>query len=541
MTIHSEMQSRKPIPWLVGFLAASFGLLILLPPGLYFVRVAFGAILNSNVDLSEAFQGKLFFGTVALAVLSATLATIFATTLFAALMSLSVQWRAILAILAALGFMVPGHIAALSWIQAIGNTGWLTQALESGKGPAALLPQLLYSNFFCSAVIALHYFPVALLLLYFGSRTIASSPIESGMLFMSPTRLWIRCVTGALRPWLAVGWLAVFVLGFSDYSVPFLLRRFIYPVEIMAAYAVHYDEARAAALSLPFLATTWLAAGALGWMIPRQRSAPQRALSGWPRFPMKLRMSLIAISFLIVASGGLLPLANLIYVAGGWANYRAIYVSARDQIVASVSYAMLASLCVVVIAAALAPTKNRTLTIIMMTLFALPASVIGISQIAFWNRASWGDFMGRFYDSGFMLGVGLVSVTVAPIYLIFWRKLAQIPRALEDESRMLGRMSRRRWWMIIAPKLAIPAIAAAALAFTLALHEPQVSLLLAAPGQETLSVRTFTLLHFAPDSHVAALSLISLAVALAGVGMIVALGYLLLGLARKLAPDISYD
>ncbi len=82
---------------------------------------------------------------------------------------------------------------------------------------------------------------------------------------------------------------------------------------------------------------------------------------------------------------------------------------------------------------------------------------------------------------------------------------------------------------------------AAGLVFVLALNEVQASLLLAAPGQATMSVRAMTLLHYAPDRLVAAYCLIAWAAGLAPVLLLAAVARLAGHFWRKLVPHHELD
>ncbi|MBI1785155.1 hypothetical protein HYR69_08420, partial [Candidatus Sumerlaeota bacterium] len=103
------------------------------------------------------------------------------------------------------------------------------------------------------------------------------------------------------------------------------------------------------------------------------------------------------------------------------------------------------------------------------------------------------------------------------------------PRVLDDLEKLAGNSSIRRWCSLTAAPLRGAIVAAAVLSFILAMCEAHASILLVTPGQETLAIRTYTLLHFAPDSLVAGLCLISLGVMIAGSSFLL--------IAARLLPD----
>ena len=177
----------------------------------------------------------------------------------------------------------------------------------------------------------------------------------------------------------------------------------------------------------------------------------------------------------------------------------------------------------------------------MVVLFALPASVAAMAQIGFWNRAAGPALARAFYDSGLMLPLGLVTVTLPVAWLVLHARMRQTPPVLVEGEQLQPVGAARRWWELTAPRLGRPVLAAAALVFVLCIHEVQASILLAAPGQATMSIRSMTLLHYAPDSLVAAFCLIQLAILLLGLALLWGAGYLVRIALGRWAPHHAID
>ena len=99
----------------------------------------------------------------------------------------------------------------------------------------------------------------------------------------------------------------------------------------------------------------------------------------------------------------------------------------------------------------------------------------------------------------------------------------------------------RQWWLLTAPRLTRAALMAATLVFVLAMQDVNVTILLAAPGQETLAIRALTLLHYAPDNLVAALCLVTLAAITFGLAALWGLDHLARFTLRKATPHCALD
>ena len=545
------------LPWLGPVV---FALLIALPVTYYFL----GFLLHPVEPISRSFSSTeevqrliLLLGRTAwIAALGATLASAFGILSFAAFFHL--RARRILWALCAIPFFMPGHFLAIAWIQAVGNAGWITRGPGGTIPGAAVLPDLLYSAAGCACIIAFHLYPVVLAMLLIGWRGAGASALEAGSVMMSPRRLWTGFIFGWLRPWIAIGWLVVFILGLLDYSIPFLLRQHVFTVEIMSAFNVYYDPPRAMALALPLVAISLLATGFLGRFLSRASwPAFSGSVSRLPMLDARPRIVLLGAATGLLLLAILFPLTSLAGMMEDFKGLRTIFISARPQIATSLLCSGAAALTVFALGLVLAAPPgvprgepysyqsgasgwlHRVISLGMLILFALPGSVVAMAHITFWNHPWPGGLTQRFYDSGLMLPLGLVTLFIPIVYLVMRARVRELPRALMDLERLSagggGAGQLRRWMLLVAAHLWRPGSVAAALVFVLAMQEVHGSILLAAPGQATLSIRALTLLHYAPDSLVASFCILSLAAMVLGLAVLSGLGRLVEKVFRRLA------
>jgi iron(III) transport system permease protein len=525
---------------------------IVLPLSLYFLPFltsAFTADLSVPLLFSLA---PLLLRTFGIALAASLGAVVFGVLVFAAIESLpprarrqgreraggdaGAPGRGAARAIALLPFFIPGHYLAIAWIQTAGNAGWLTSALASLGVPSGALPAALYSPWGCAALTATRAYPIALALIWAGMREAPRSILEAGATHLAPHRLWRLTLAGPLRPWLSVAALIVFLFTLLDYSIPSSLQVHVFPVEVMTAYIVDFDPARARVLAAPLVAAALAAAFALHWPL-RRTTWPADRSQGARLPPLRgaaggsIRFAALA----VVAAGAFVPILTLALMAGGAESYRTIFISGRSQLASSFTSSTVAATGVLVLGGSLAAVgaggllrsaspfgrfASLFIAAAMLACFALPGSIAGMAHIAFWNAAEAPAFMHALYDGGFMLPLGLLTLLTPIGYWIFRARARATPRALLEIERLTPARPTGRWLAIAPPRFGRPAAVAAALAWVLAMQEVHASILLEAPGRQTMSVRALTLLHQETDAHVAAFCLIALATTAAGLGAI---------------------
>jgi iron(III) transport system permease protein len=138
-------------------------------------------------------------------------------------------------------------------------------------------------------------------------------------------------------------------------------------------------------------------------------------------------------------------------------------------------------------------------------LFVLPAPLVGISLITFWNRPGP---LGFLYGTDGMLVLGMVSRFLFVALLLLSVAQRSINRdimeqSLTDGAGWLGALIR------VAFPLMVPGVVGALVAcLTLVVGEVGVSVLIVPPGGTTLAVRIMTLMHYGPEPVLAATVLI---------------------------------
>jgi len=131
--------------------------------------------------------------------------------------------------------------------------------------------------------------------------------------------------------------------------------------------------------------------------------------------------------------------------------------------------------------------------------------------IAVWNSPGWSSL----YGSSLMPVLAALARFTPLAAIVLLVQLRRIDPLLVDAARVSQVSPLRTWLQIRLPMLAPGLLAAAAVVFALSLGELGATLIVAPPGQATLTMRIYNYLHYGASSTVAGLCLMMVAAALA--------------------------
>lgn len=335
--------------------------------------------------------------------------------------------------------------------------------------------------------------------------------------------LWLRAPR--LLPAALGGTGLAALIAWGDFTIPDLLfarnpqqlRNLAADMQMLIGAYYDMDGARTLAFLyvLPALALFALAMALLFGAFSQQsgdeeeegerEEKPGLALVRWTLF------SLLLVPFAL-AWGGLIRA-----LAQDWAALWAVWLSAWDEIARSLAISATAALGVVLLGVVLSlvlPQKSRGIWAASLGWalpFLLPGSVLGLALLEWFSQpgwAQWRDGPLPLFLVYFWLGPPLAW----PLMLTQSRK---VPVILQEVARLDGLGPWGRFRHLLFPWARRAWLAAFGLCFLWNLGESAASMLVAAPGQTPLSVRTLTVMHYGPGPMVAALCLIAAILALA--------------------------
>ena len=532
--------------WLLFFL-------LMFLPSIWFFAVTVGEETARLVtgqaggSLASGRALRLLARSLALGLGAAAIALVLGTTTGYLTTRIAFRGRRLFFALLLVPFFLPGYIYATAWVE------WLAPELVAPD--VEPLPSRVYSLPSAMLVLGLHLFPWVHLVAGAGFASIESHLEDAARLALSGAQRFARITLPLISGILASVGLFVFVVGLKNHNIPMLLRQRVFPTEIMIAYEAGGDDRQAALAGLVFVVVSLAALGLALWVALRRRriavegisppwvecfkfqvssfksqvSSFKSQVSGF-RFQVsgfKLRRAIVPLVVLAVFVATVaLPMAILIRTASGWSNYKIVLESARPQIANGLLTAAIVATLSVIVGFLLAEQIGRsgrlgagfTITALFI-LFALPASVLDLGLIQFWNRSGP---MGWLYDSRAMLVLGQTATFLPIAVLGLSVALRRIDPHLIEAAEMAGLPWRTVALRILWPMLRPWFIGLLAVVFVLSLNDAESAVLLAAPGRDTLSVRIMTLLHYAPDAQVSALCVIQVVVTAAAIGLVAA-------------------
>jgi iron(III) transport system permease protein len=443
--------------------------------------------------------------------------------------------------LSLLPLLVPNYIVVSFWMEALGTNGWLARMLAGGRAVSltGLWPSLL--------VLSLIYWPVVALIGWFTLTKIDRTMIEAAELALGRSRANWLVVAPLLWPSIAFSAVLVFVLTFSNFSVPatFLVKTI--QNEIYVQFVAQFDVPRAFLAATPQMLAAVVLLGAL-WLWLRRRpwtavaARPSGVQGGevahgrwpWAVFYLAGLILLSVIAPLLRAMGAVFEATVL---------WQSLLVSAR-QIGNSFLFAFLTASIVLALAVWSAVARHRLrsrgltrgdgdvsassrltarlrqaaalrrlpfspLDSLFLIPFVLPEILIGIALIAVFNRPS----LQFLYTS-----VIIVLLALSLRYFIIGRLAIAVGRSHLDPSlleaaELAGLPRVTMLFRIQLPLLARWLFAGWWLVYLFCLADVGSLVLIYPPGCDTVPIRIFNLLHYGYDAQVSALCLVMLALA----------------------------
>ena len=465
-----------PVAWLLTTtLAASSG--------------AFGALaLDSR-------QRGLLYNTIVLGAGTSALATAIGAPLGFVLARVPIRRKALVRLLAGIPVLLPSYVAGLAWIRIGGSRSEWIYSL-----PAAIL------------VESLVLYPLSMLATEVALRRIDGRMEEAALVAAPPRRVLFRITLPLVAPGVIAAALIVFVLAVSEFGVPGLLRVRVYTTEVFTAFAALYDFSQAIVLAVPLLMLCVVVAAVAALMLGDRLATVRRSVGVSPVMFGSWRRPATAAIFVVIASAVVVPLLALVRQT---IEARSLATAISGSVEATMNSLLLAATgatLVVVVAVWLGywqARANRGVRLaaqtVLVALFAIPSTVIGVALIGLWNRPGPA---GALYGTDAMFVFAYLARFVPVAALILATAAGAVSASQEEAAAVSGAGWFRTIRGIVLPQLRVGIAAAWVVVFILCFGELGASILIAPPGEATLPIRVYTLIANAPPSQVALLALL---------------------------------
>ena len=441
--------------------------------------------------LLNARQRSLLTNSALLAGGTAILATLIGAPLGVALSRVPLPYKAALRVALAAPVTLPPYIVALAWIYQGG--AWIYSL------PGAVI------------VLGLVFYPLSMLATEAAMRRVDGRLEEAALLIAPPGRVLRRITAPLVAPAVLAAALVIFVLALSEFGVPGLLRVRVYPTEVFTAFAALYDVGRATLLTVPLLLLSTAVAATAG-VIGGDHLVVARRMTGTAPLPLPAsRRPVISFVVVVILVALVLPVSVLTREASGASLFLTVSGSGEaivNSLVLSTVGASAAIGMALWIGYARARARRsvgRAFDVLLVVLFAVPGTVIGVGLIGFWNRPGP---LGIIYGTDAMTLLAYLARLVPVAVLPIAAAIRSVPVSHEEAGAVSGAGWLRTLRHLVLPQTRIALAAAWVVAFILAFGELGAAILVAPPGEATLPIRIYTMIANAPPSQVAALALL---------------------------------
>ncbi len=491
--------TRRTASWIVVVLLAVIGLL----PVLSMVFSTF------HTEAGFSFEGyrqmlhtpslwQSFGNSLLLAFTVASAATLAGTFLGILLEKTTLYFRKIWLALLLIPLLIPPYILAYGWYMLVGREGAWGEILFGFWGTACILFSV--------------YLPIAILITSVSLRTIDPRFEEAGLL-VCPWRCVLSKITLVLMlPSAMVSFLLIFILSMGEFSVANFLRYDIFPMESFIQFSAFYDFRTATLYAMPLLAIVLVILGIESLLFKkgalRFKSRTERLTI--PLHALQIPFLVLIGTFILIIIG--MPLYGLMHSIDAQSFIHALH-KAAPALGQSLLYALLSALLLVFFGFATAyiivyrTIKGwRVLDAMNLFWFILPATVIGIALILFWNR----PYTNIIYASPLIILFGYLVKYLFLSSKIIELRLSQIPRSFMEAAQLTGASWYQILLYILLPLSSGSLAAAGMIGFVFSLRESTLTMLVAPAGTATLPVYIFTQMANGSEATVASLCLIML-------------------------------
>jgi iron(III) transport system permease protein len=345
-----------------------------------------------------------------------------------------------------------------------------------------------------------------------GLKSIEPILFDASRVIRSDIRSLFTVIMPLVLPALLAGFGILFLLSITDFSVPYLFQKNVYALEIFAQFSAGNDPGAAFLYSLPLVMITFAVVGLSQRWLRNTAQSKAWNRSFWevgPHWPLWFRaFQWIALAIILLQVAA--PLFSLSADIGTWQNLVQSVDAGRNEIFYSIWVAVLAAvLCLplAVSAAALIRRYSRInwlIWLIVLVPLAVPPPLAGIGLIAAWNN----PFFGGVYGTPIMPVLGALFRFTSLATIIMVMQYRYVDPLLIDAAHILQKNFWQTFAKVWLPVLFPGLLASACIVLALTAGELGATLLLASPGQATLTIRIYNFLHYGASSNVAGLCLL---------------------------------
>ncbi|MGR3218186.1 MAG: ABC transporter permease [Candidatus Anammoxibacter sp.] len=414
--------------------------------------------------------------------------------------------------------LVPSYIMAIAWFYCLGRSGVAASILGANVG--IITSNLLFG--FCGSLFVMVsvLLPIVIILSMTYLRMVNPDFEEAAMLSASWPVVLRKITLPVISPGIAMAALIVFILTIGEFGVPSSLRFDVYAVESFVQFSAFYDFNTAIAAAIP-LGVIVLIILTLERLFLRKKTFRLKTMqSDKPMIMIRLGRAkpfyVAAVSTLVFVLV-LIPFSVLIYKSFSSVAYTQAIVHSVGSILRSLFYASVGATSLTIFGFFLGYILERKSVFfpyfadsMVIFLFALPGTVIGIGLISLWNTQGT-NFI---YTSMIIIIFGYVAQYAAVGERIMSATFANLPCSMEEAVQSVGGGWFHSLSGILIPLVKRGLIVTWLVSFIFCLKDMGITMMVYPPAHDTLPVRIFTIMANSPEDVIAALCMIMVVITL---------------------------
>lgn len=399
-----------------------------------------------------------------------------------------------------LPLLLPPYIFAVAWTDT-----WFYFGLDR---------DLIYSPFSVIFIMISVYTPLAAFIIEGSLNNISSSIEEAGVTMTSYTNVMLKVIIPLIRPALLSSFIVIFVLTISEFSVPFYLSVKVFPTEIFLQFTAFYNYSSAIVQALILT------------LICLLLIFPERIfLAGTPFISMggrslrfksilhKTDFKYIILCLAYILLFVLTPFISLIIQSIGKSGEPSILYTIKqlspslwDSLLISFAGSFVVTLSGFIFAVLSVRYRIKIAGYFLLFVFAVPAIVIGIALVKFYNTSLF-NFI---YGSSLIILIAFIARYAFISQKIFTNGLLQIPESFQEAAKLTGASHFYTFRKITMPLLGESFYISFFIIMIFCVSELTSVIMIYPPGISLLPVRIFTLMANAPQSTISRMCLIAL-------------------------------
>jgi len=494
MIYQNLIGKKKYIFILVGLLIIIYPIIALLLQSLGGSSSAFSFIENERIF-------NLFIKTLVWAFVVSLIAT-FIATISASFLWMKGRSNSLIAFtFLLLGFLIPPFVHSATWNQILINLFGFSYKAISSMEVAGWVQLSCYVAFATGIIL------IAL-------SKIDKQTIAVAKMYRTDSVIFRKVILPSIKPIILVVFGLIFLLSFSDYTVPSLFAQSVYSLEIMAEFNSSYSVSRAMSLSYPLLIVQIIIFIIMLTQVKEGLYQKTRSYNYNVEINLPLIMRIIfCVGFLVVVLSIILPIIILLFNQETLSILPQALYASKDELLSSLKINLFSSILIMVFilpfSMSILALKNRKLLLILFILpLIVPASLIGIALI----NGFLGVLPKEIYSSILMPSIAVWQKSLPFVLLVNLVSL----EFLSDkylEPALIFTNKKKIFTKILIPLYLPTIIASFVITFVMGFNELSATLLVVPPGQSTLAIKIYNYLHYGASDYVNALCLFVLLIA----------------------------